>query len=167
MYYKRARSYEQIRDFRSATADYDKLLELSEYDGNAQKLLAQANVRMFEINRETNKPVVRLVEPVSGKDKTVRIPRDLNVLALQGHIEDESDIKTLKINDFTVQPTKTEEGFEFLASINLRDADQIIVEVSDVYDNEERAIFNILRTETEKPESTSRSRLCGMVPLGG
>jgi tetratricopeptide (TPR) repeat protein len=152
VYYKRARSYEQIRDFKSAMADYDKLLELSKYDGNAQKLLARANERMYEINRETNKPIVRLIEPASGKDKTVQIPKDLNVLALHGIVEDESEIKSLKINDFTVQPTETEDGFAFLASINLRDADQIIVEVSDVYENEERAIFNILRTETEKPK---------------
>jgi len=152
IFYKRAKSYEQIRDFRSAMTDYNKLLELSEYDGDAQRLLAQANERMYEINRESNKPVVKLTEPASGMDKTLHIPRDLNVLALSGKIEDESDIKSLKINNFTVQPTKTEDGFEFLASINLRDSDQIIVQVSDVYGNEETAIFNILRTETDVPK---------------
>ncbi len=152
VYYKRARSYEQIRDFKSAKADYNKLLELSEYDGDAQRLLAQANERMYEINRESVKPKVKLIEPASGKDRTVHIPKDLNVLALSGMIEDESDIKSLKVNNFAVQPARTDEGFEFLASINLRDADQIIVEVSDIYNNEETAIFNILRTETDVPE---------------
>ncbi|MEX0980893.1 MAG: tetratricopeptide repeat protein [Bacteroidales bacterium] len=150
--YKRASSYENIRDFKSAMKDYDKLLELSAYDGNAQRLLAQANERMFEINREKNKPVVKLIEPLSHSDKTLHIPKDLNVIPLKGFIMDESDIKSLKINDFTVLPAKTEAGYEFLASINLRDSDQIIVEVSDVYDNEETAVFNLIRTETEKPK---------------
>ena len=152
IFYKRASSYENIRDFKSAMKDYDKLLELSAYDGNAQKLLAQANERMFEINREKNKPVVKLIEPQSHNDKTLHIPKNLDVIPLRGLVEDESDIKSLKINDFTVLPAKTEAGYEFLASINLRDSDQIIVEVSDVYDNEETAVFNLIRTETEKPK---------------
>jgi len=152
VYYKRARSFEFIRDYESAMKDYDKLLELSEFDGNAQRLLAQAQERMFEINREENKPVVKLVDPVATNDRVVNIPKGINVLGLQGLVEDESDIKTLKVNDFTVQPTKIEEGYEFLASINLRNADQITVEVTDVYNNTETALFNIIRTETDKPK---------------
>ena len=152
IYYKRARSYEMVRDFESAMKDYDKLLEISAYDGTAQKLLAQAQERMFEINREEDKPVVKLVEPVSHEGQRVHIPRGLDVIALTGLVTDESDIKSLKINNFTVQPTEVKDGYEFLASINLRDADQIVVEVSDVYDNQERAVFDVVRTETEKPD---------------
>ncbi|MEX0986716.1 MAG: tetratricopeptide repeat protein [Bacteroidales bacterium] len=151
IYYKRARSYELNRDFKSAMADYNKLLEMSKYDGTAQQLLAKAEERMFEINREEKKPVVKLVSPVSNTDNTVHVPRGLDVIALTGLIVDDSKIKSLKINNFTVQPTEVEAGYEFLASINLRDADQLIVEVSDVYDNSERAVYEILRTETDKP----------------
>lgn len=151
VYYKRARSYEMMRNFKSAMADYNKLLEMSKFDGNAQRMLAQAEERMFEINREQNKPVVKLVNPASDKNGVVNIPRGLDVIALTGLIEDESNIRFLKVNDFTVQPTQKEEGFEFLASLNLRNTEQIIIEVSDVYDNSETAVFNILRTETDKP----------------
>ena len=152
VYYKRARSYESTMDYKSAMKDYNKLLELSEYDGNAQRLLAQAQERMFEINRESNKPEVKLVNPISNADRIVNIPRGLDVISLTGLINEESEIKSLKINDFTVIPTKVEDGYEFLASINLRNLDQITVEVSDVYDNSETAVFTILRTETDKPE---------------
>ncbi len=152
VYYKRAGSYEKIRDFESAMKDYDKLLEISEYDGNAQKLLAQAQKRMFEINREENKPVVKLVEPASNEDKTVYIPRGLNVIALTGLVKDESEISSLVINNFTVQPAKVKDGYEFLASINLRDAEQIIVEATDVYNNVEKAVFEVVWTETKKPD---------------
>lgn len=151
IFYKRARSYESIRDFVSAMKDYNKLLELSKYDGNAQRLLAQAKERMFEINRESNKPVVKLVDPVANEDRVVNIPRGINVIPLTGLIEDESEIASLKVNDFAVQPTKVDKGYEFLASINLKNADQITVEVRDVYDNSETALFNVLRTETDKP----------------
>jgi len=152
VYYKRARSSEFLRDFESAMSDYEKLLEMSEYDGNAMRLYAQAEERMYEINREENNPVVKLIDPVSEEDLTVRIPRGIDVMSLTGLIEDESKIKTLKVNDFTVQATENEDGFEFLASINLKNSDQITVEVTDVYENSETAIFNIIRTETDKPK---------------
>lgn len=152
VYYKRASSYEFMRDYEKAMTDYEKLLEMSEYDGNAQRLYAQAEERMFEINREEDKPVVKLMDPASAEDLTVNIPRGIDVIPLTGLIIDESAIKSLKVNDFTVQPSESEDGYEFLASINLRDADQITVEVTDVYDNSETAIFNVLRTETDKPE---------------
>ncbi len=151
VYYKRARSYEFNRDYESAMKDYNKLLELSAYDGNAQRLLAEAEKRMFEINRESNKPVVKLIDPVAEEDRTVNIPRGLDVINLTGLVKDESNIEMLKVNDFTVQPTKTDKGFEFLASINLRNTDQITVEVTDVYSNSETAVYNIIRTETDKP----------------
>jgi len=152
VYYKRANSYEQTRDYESAMADYNKLLELSEFDGNAQRLLAQAQERMFEINREDEKPKVKLLSPASEENGVVNIPRGLDVISLTGLIIDDSNIKSLVINDFTVPSKPTDEGFEFLASINLRDANQITVEVSDVYDNKETKVFNIIRTETDKPE---------------
>lgn len=152
VYYKRARSYELIRNYKLAMADYNELLALSEFDGNAQRLLALAKERMFEINRESDKPQVKLISPASNEKGIVNIPRGLDVIALTGLVEDASAIKYLKINDFTVQPTEVEDGYEFLASINLRDADQITVEVSDVYENLETAVFNVIRTETDKPK---------------
>jgi len=151
IYYKRAGSYEKLRDFEAAMEDYNKLLEMSEYDGNAQRLLAEAEERLFEINREGDKPLVTLIDPAASGDGTVNIPRGIDVIALEGRIEDKSDIKTLKVNDFAVQPEKKDGYLQFLASLNLRDANQITVEVSDVYDNTETAIYNVLRTETDAP----------------
>lgn len=151
-YYKRARSYEAIKNLEMAMKDYDKLLELSEFDGNAQRLLAQAKQRMFELNRERDKPVVKLVEPTANKEKVINIPKGTNVIALTGLIDEKSDISILKVNDFTVQPTKLENGYEFLASINLRDTDEIKVEVTDVYENSETSVFKVLWTERDIPK---------------
>ena len=152
VYYKRARSFEQINNYQSAMNDYDKLLEMSQYDGTAQRLLAQAEERMFEINREDNKPEVSLLQPASDGNGEVEIPRDKEVIALTGIIRDESDIKTLKVNDFNVEASPAEEGYEFLASVNLRNTNKITVQVSDVYGNSETAVFNVVRTETQAPE---------------
>jgi len=150
-YYKRAWSYEQIQDYKSALRDYEKLLELSKYDGNAQRLYAQAEVRMFELNRESKKPIVELKDPIAKADKTIDIRRGIDVFPMTGIIHDDSNIKSLQVNNFTVPVEKTPEGYLFQASISLKNSDQITVQVSDVYDNMETVIYNIRRTEVDAP----------------
>ena len=151
VYYKRAGAYEEIRDYEKALADYEKLLAMSKYDGNAQRLHEEASRRMFELNREENKPSVSLIDPASKPDNTVDIPRGTQVIALTGLIKDESGIKSLQVNNFTVPVEKTEEGYQFLASVNVRESDQITVQVTDVYENAETAIFTVRRTEVDPP----------------
>ncbi|MCF8225271.1 MAG: tetratricopeptide repeat protein [Bacteroidales bacterium] len=152
LFFKRARSYEFVRNYEAAMADYDRLLERSKYDGDAQRLLAEAKERMFEINREEDAPVVKLLDPVSNEDNSINVPKGTDVIPLIGFIEDESEITALKVNDFTVQPTEDKEGYKFLASVNLRNTDEILVEATDVYNNKQEAVFKVLRTETESPE---------------
>ncbi len=151
IYYKRGGAYESIRDYENALADYAKLLEMSKYDGNAQRLHDETAQRMFELNREDNKPQVTLVEPLSNDANTIDVSKEIVVLNLTGAISDASDIKSLQVNGFTVPVEKTEEGFRFLASVNLSSANQVTVQVSDVYDNTETAIFSIRRTEIDAP----------------
>lgn len=151
VYYKRAGAYEEIRDYEKALTDYEKLLVMSKYDGTAQRLHEQATSRMYELNREEDKPVVTLVEPVSKRDNRVDIPRGTQVIAVTGIITDESEIKSLQVNNFTVPVEATDEGYQFLASVNVRESDQITVQVSDIYDNAETAIFTVRRTEIDPP----------------
>ena len=151
VYYKRGGAYEAIRDYENALEDYEKLLDMSRYDGTAQRLHEEASLRMFELNREKNKPMVTLVDPVSNEANIIDVSKELILLNLIGTIDDQSDIKSLQVNGFTVPVEKTEEGFRFLASVNLNTTNQVTVQVSDVYDNVETAIFPIRRTEIDPP----------------
>jgi len=151
VYYKRAGAYEQIRDYEKAIADYEKLLAMSKYDGTAQRLHEEATKRMFELNREEEKPTVKLIDPLSNASNSVDIPRGTQVIAVTGLISDQSGIKSLQVNGFTVPVEKKEDGYEFLASVNVRESDQITVQVTDVYDNSETAIFTVRRTEVDPP----------------
>lgn len=152
VYYKRGSAYEEIRDYEKALSDYEKLLAMSKYDGTAQRLHEEASKRKFELNREEEKPKVTLVDPLSNDNNSVDIPRGTQVIAVTGLIVDRSDIKSLQVNSFSVPVAKTEEGFEFLASVNVRESDQITVQVTDVYDNSETAIFAVRRTEVDPPK---------------
>jgi len=151
VYYKRAGAYEVTRDYKEALLDYEKLLAMSRFDGTAQRLHEQAVLRMFEINREKNKPVVALTEPVSKGDNSIDIPRGMQVIAITGIITDQSKIKSLQVNNFSVPVEEIAGGYQFLASVNVRESDQIIVQVTDVYDNAETSIFTVRRTEVEPP----------------
>ena len=151
IYYKRGGAYEVIRDYENALVDYDKLLAMSKYDGTAQRLHEEATRRMFELNREENKPMVVLVDPLSNDANTIDVSKEIMLLNVTGAISDKSDIQSLQVNGFSVPVEKTEEGFRFLASVNLTNANQITVQVSDVYNNTETAIFPIRRTEIDAP----------------
>lgn len=152
IYYKRAGAYEEIRDYENARGDYEKLLEMSEYDGFAQRLYDEATQRMFEINREENKPTVALVDPLANEANIINASRELVHLHVTGTISDESEIQSLQVNGFTVPVEKTEEGYRFLASVNLSNANQVTIQVSDIYDNTETAIYPVRRTEVDAPK---------------
>jgi len=151
LYYKRAGAYEAIRDYEKALLDYDKLLAMSQYDGTAQRLHQEATDRMFELNREENKPKVTLIDPVSSDASTVDVSKETKVLNVTGMVEDESNIASLQVNGYSVPVEESDEGYKFLASVNLTNTSQITVQVSDVYDNSETAIFPIRLTEIDPP----------------
>jgi len=151
LYYKRAGAYETMQDYEKALQDYDKLLAMSQYDGTAQRLHQEATERMFELNREENKPRVLLVDPVSNASNTVDVSKETQILNVTGMVEDESNIASLQVNGFSVPVEETGEGYKFLASVNLANTSQITVQVTDVYDNSETAIFPIRLTEVDPP----------------
>lgn len=150
-YYKRAGAYESIRDYEKALLDYDKLLAMSQYDGTAQRLHKEATDRMFELNREENRPRVMLIDPVSNDANSIDVSKETLVLNVTGMVKDESSISSLQVNGFTVPVEETEEGYRFLASVNLTNTSQITVQVSDVYENSETVIFPIRLTEIDPP----------------
>ena len=150
-YYKRGGTYEEIRDYEQALKDYSTLLNMSAYDGTAQGLFEEVSQRMYEIKREENKPRVVLKDPVADEGNKVDVSNEVMVINLTGIVEDESEIKSLQVNGFSVPVEDTGEGFQFLASVNLSNSNQIIIQVSDVYDNTETVIFPIRRTEVDPP----------------
>ncbi len=149
-FYLRAQAYEAIGDDEKARKDYEKLLEMSAGDGTGQ-MREEVSRRIFELKRENNRPEVTLLEPSSGSGQSVDIPLGAEVVAVKGLIQDESELKSLQVNNFTVPVEKTETGYRFLTSVNVREAEQIIVQVADIYDNAETAIFSLRRTEVDPP----------------
>jgi hypothetical protein len=149
--YKRAFSYEQIMNYENAIKDYETLAALSKYDVKAREHLEEAQKRMFELNRESVKPVISLVDPAETPGKTIDIAKGINILPLTGSIEDKSNLKSVIVNNFAV-PFELKEGkYQFLASVNLTNSDKITIQATDVYDNVENVVYNVRKTEVDGP----------------
>jgi tetratricopeptide (TPR) repeat protein len=151
-YYKRAHSYEQLMQYKEAIKDYEMLTKLSKYDATAQEMLAEAKTRLFELNRESNKPVITLANPEEKANKVIDVPRGSNVLPLTGKVKDESILKSVIVNNFSIPFVLKDGSYEFMTSVNLNNSEQLIVEATDIYDNVETSVYSIRRTEVSPPE---------------
>lgn len=146
----RAKSYEGIMNYEQAIFDYSKVTELVKYDMKTREMLDNARNRLFEINREKDKPVITVASPVT--DETyIEVPGKSESLVIAGKISDKSDITSLRINGQEIHFDRKGDIFEFAATIDIRQADKVLLEAVDVYDNRGSADFIINRTETDPP----------------
>jgi tetratricopeptide (TPR) repeat protein len=151
-YFKRANSYEEIMDYEKAARDYSTITELSEFNMEARKLLSDAEERLFEINREKEPPRVQIVSPeITGS--TIEVRGDAEKLIISGSIIEKSPLKSLIINGHESLFEKGSDGtYEFLANLDIDDAEEINLVATDDYDNQIDLEYKIVRTEIDPPE---------------
>lgn len=150
-YFKRARSYEEIMNFDKAMEDYTRITVLSEFDMRARKMLKDAQVRLYELNKESNPPEISLINPVPVKD-TMEIKGDLMTVLVSGKIREKSRLKSFTINDETVMTVEKNGEHDFLANINISGKENLIIAAVDDYNNQKVLNFPIRRTEITPPE---------------
>ena len=150
----RAQTYEDILNYKLAIKDYEVLSELIGDDPKTNNMLSKAEKKLYELNKENNKPIIDLIDPLPKNSLIVTIPDTLTTLNLKGIIKDQSDLKYIKINDIKVDYSKGEEAFEFKSNINISGKDRFSVLAVDVYENVQTKIFVIDRTEVKKPQIT-------------
>ncbi|NOY38472.1 MAG: tetratricopeptide repeat protein [Chlorobi bacterium] len=151
-YFQRARSYEEILDMKHAVKDYQTLARRFEDNIKAEKLLKAAQERLYELNRESDPPVVALAVPKPVGKNTIEIPGNMAEVILKGTITDQSDLASVKINGKEIHTEKTDDGYEFLANANLSDTDRLVIAASDIYNNETKMEYAIRRTEINPPQ---------------
>lgn len=151
-YYQRARSFEEIANYQAAIKDYQSLMKISEFDAKAQKLLKEAQERLFELNRETENPEISILEP-SIKDKFVfEIPNNKSSIKIRGFIKDKSDIKTVKVNDQEIKFEKLNGQSDFYTEIPVDSTGVITVSATDIYNNIEKKNYTLKFTEINPPK---------------
>lgn len=147
---KRAKAYEKIGNSEKAVADFEAFLDIIDPSRDANKIdISYAKTHIYELNRETDKPIIDVIWPKTSEDYLFEIPLNIEKISLKGIIQDESPLKYFKIN-------KTEYIFDsnsmaFTYSIQTSDQQEIVLEAEDIYDNYQMAVYKIIRTETDPP----------------
>ena len=148
----RARNYEQIEKQSLAVADYQRFLSL--YNDTYQiyqKEVAEAKERIYQLNKESDKPVIKLVWPVPNASNILEIPNKKDTLWLTIEVYDQSELIYFKINQ-----EKTDIPSDFgtriiRKNISITNNKQLNLEAEDIYQNYSRVIYNVIQTETNPP----------------
>ena len=151
-YYQRAHSYEEISNFVAAIKDYESLVKISENDAKAKQMLKQVQERLYELNRETEKPQVFLVDPAPKDNSIIEVPNNKNQVRLKGYVTDKSGISYIKVNNNDVKFENINGQNQFITDVSVDSLGVIVIAASDVYNNIENLNFNIKRTENTPPK---------------
>jgi tetratricopeptide (TPR) repeat protein len=152
-YFARAKSYEEIMSYDKAIADYTKITVLSEFDVKARKRMKEAELRLYELNRESVAPEISIVSPLPADD-TIKIKGDKTSILISGKIKDKSRIKSFSINNETVAMAEKSGEYDFLSEINVSGADHLTFTAIDDYDNKNVLSYKLKRTEINPPSIT-------------
>jgi tetratricopeptide (TPR) repeat protein len=147
---KRATAYEKIGEKKKAVSDYTLLLTLNKKsDEKYVDFLAE---RVFELKRESNKPIITLIEPQLTNNFEVPVPSDNMFVTIKGVIYDESRIKLLRVNNDTLfNDASVIEDSVFTATINSKDIEFVTVSATDIYDNLSTINYAVQKIETHPP----------------
>ncbi len=147
----RAECYAKTGDKKAALADFQKLLADASHHPESEAITQSVNRQIFEMNRENHAPELTLLDP-SPDNFDIQIPDSRKSITIKGKITDESAIGTLTVNGSKVPVTPIGGNFEFTATVKADTAKTIHIEAADVYDNINRLTYQLVRTETAKPQ---------------
>ena len=151
-YFHRAKSNEEITQYEKAIADYQTYAKMSdETDKEAKERLQTVKDRLYELNRESNKPVLSFTEPTEREGNSVNIVEDAVEVTLKGIIADESDIKYAKVDGKDVVFDENGKSNEFSVTLNVTGKDEVAVAVADIYNNVSAVTYKLNRTEINPP----------------
>lgn len=155
----RAECREANLDLDGAIKDLDAAAKLMEGDaafsaearkdlqGRKERIAAQK----FELDRESDPPVITVVEPYRKAD-VVQVSSALTQVKVTGHVRDKSLLKQVRVQGEEADLPKDEKDPEFFITVPLRaDAREITVEATDVYDNTASVTLRVERTEGIPP----------------
>ena len=150
-YLSRASAYEQMQNYRAATADYNKVAALAGGNEKINVIVKQAKKKIFDLNKESVKPEIEITSLKTEKN-IIRIAADKNELVLKGVIKDASAIKNITINSGTVTYAADSINPAFVATIkDFLKLNEVTITATDVYNNVTATQYRIERTETDKP----------------
>jgi tetratricopeptide (TPR) repeat protein len=150
-YLRRAAAHENVQNYNAALADYKKVQEIAGGNSQIENVVKQARLKIFDLNKENNKPEIQLTSIKADKD-VIKVSADKTSIELKGQVKDASLIKHMEVNSGEVTYSADTLNPEFVLNIkNLDKLNEITVSVTDVYNNTLVQQYKILKTESDKP----------------
>lgn len=156
----RAECREANVDLEGARKDLETVQHAAESDSSFTALdrreLAEHRTRLdqqiFEQNRESDPPVITIVEPYRKNGDVVQVGSALQQVKVDGHVRDRNLLKRITVNGAEADYAKDEKDPEFFISIPLGASVKTIdVEATDLYDNVATVTMHVERTESTPP----------------
>ena len=153
-YLHRAQAYEAIRSNEEAIKDYEKLKSMN-LDGEKYKaLLMAATVRLYELKREEDDPVLVITKPKIRKDGELEVIKGSSEITIEGVVKDASAIKYMRVNGKEAKLTPRSGKYDFVVTVPVKGVTDFNFEVSDEYDNITKRHYIKRITETDPPQIT-------------
>lgn len=155
----RATCREANLDMEGALKDLGTALQLMEQQGAVsserkrvvEESRKRIDARIFEMNREADAPVITILEPFR-KEGRAQVSSSLTYVKVSGYVRDKNLLKAITVNGTAADFTSEEKDPQFVVSVELdRDAQEIVVQATDIYDNFSSEVLLVERTEGIAP----------------
>lgn len=155
----RATCREANLDMEGALKDLGTALQLMEQQGAVsserkrvvEESRKRIDARIFEMNREADAPVITILEPFR-KEGRAQVSSSLTYVKVSGYVRDKNLLKAITVNGTAADFTRDEKDPQFVVSVELdRDAQEIVVQATDIYDNFSSEVLLVERTEGIAP----------------
>jgi tetratricopeptide (TPR) repeat protein len=160
--YKRAKEYDLIARKDGAIADYEKIVSLADVKKVDAERLNDSKNRLFELNRETNKPEIAIANE-NFKDDAIRVTFKQKEADIKIIVHEQSKIEDIHVDGGEIVDQYTPDGkyivplnnngdYEYLAKLDLTNRNDFSVTAEDVYGNVATTKYKINRVENDPPD---------------
>jgi tetratricopeptide (TPR) repeat protein len=146
----RAEAYEKIGSLSKASSDLSLVLTLyNDLDANE---ISKIESKIYELNKESDKPNIVLLNPPLNDDLEVLVPEDQESVQINIKVEDASNLQFFRINNDTlVYNTAGVHKKDFNLLLHTKDLDFLTITATDVYNNSSTVSHAVERIETHAP----------------
>ncbi|MCC6837433.1 MAG: OmpA family protein [Bacteroidia bacterium] len=131
----RGKCYMELSDYKNAINDFKKLTTLLSSTEN-KELLADAKLKLYNANKETDAPEIKISYPVVDLSGFVNVMDGQQDVVVEGTIKDKSQLEFIKINGVLAKYTSEEINPEFRCKVPLKgDVRKMDIVVEDIYHN--------------------------------
>jgi tetratricopeptide (TPR) repeat protein len=149
----RGEAFEKIGEKKKALSDYSLLLTV--LDNSNIESINLIKQKLFELNRENDRPEITLISPVLDFNQELMVPNNSRSVSIKASVYDSSPIKLVIVNNDTIlNKIEGVKEDEFQTEIPFPGLDFITLTAIDIYGNVSTVSYAVEGIETQNPTIT-------------